>query len=140
MNFVLISGRLTKEADVRYAASGDNMAIARFTLAVDRRGKKEDGQQTADFINCVAFGKTAETIEKYTTKGTKIILRGHWQSGSYKNKDGATVYTNDCIVDEFEFAESKKDTQETAPSAPAHTDSDGFMNIPDGIDEELPFN
>ena len=83
--------------------------------------------------------KTAEVIEQYTSKGTKISLRGHWQTGNYKNKDGATVYTNDCIVDEFEFAESKRDTQETAQSAPA-TSNDGWMNIPDGIDEELPFN
>lgn len=138
MNLVILSGRITKDADVRYAQSGDNMAIARFTLAVDRRGKKEEGQQTADFIGCVAFGKTAETIEKYTSKGTKIMLRGHWQTGNYKTKDGATVYTNDCIVDEFEFAESKKETQETAPSAPA--DKDGFMST-DGVDmDELPFS
>ncbi len=143
MNIVILSGRLTKDADVRRSASGDNMAIARFSLAVDRKGKKEEGQQTADFINCVAFGKTAEVIEKHTSKGTKIMVRGRWQTGSYKsNKDGSTVYTNDCIVDEFEFAESKKDTQGSAPSAPEYgkPDQDGWMNVPDGIDEELPFN
>ena len=137
MNMVVLSGRLTKDAVVTYA-SNDNMAIAKFTLAVDRKGKKEEGKQSADFIQCVAFGKTAEVIDKYTSKGTGIILRGHWQTGSYQNKDGQTVYTNDCIVDEFEFKEPKKETQETAPSAPA--DKDGFMNIPDGIDSELPFN
>lgn len=137
MNIVILSGRLTKDAEVKYSQGSDSMAIARFTLAVDRKGKKQEGQQTADFINCVAFSKTAEVIEKYTSKGSKIALRGHWQSGSYKNKDGVTVYTNDCIVDEFEFGESKKDTQDNAPSAPV--DQDGFMNIPDGVDDELPF-
>jgi single-strand DNA-binding protein len=129
---------MTNDTKITYPQGGDNMAIAHFTLACDRKGKKEEGKQNADFINCVAFGKTAEVIEKYTGKGSKVMVRGHWQSGSYKNKDGQTVYTNDCIVDEFEFCESKKETQETAPSAPA--DKDGFMNIPDGIDSELPFN
>ena len=138
MNRVIISGRTTRDAEIRYSQGGDNMAIARFTLAVDRRGKKEEGQQTADFINCTAFGKTAETIEKHVFKGTKIMVCGRWQSGSYKNKDGQTVYTNDCVVDEFEFCERKADTQDNAPEAP--TNNDGFMNIPDGIDEELPFN
>ena len=137
MNLVILSGRLTKDADIKYAQGSDNMAIARFSLAVDRRGKKQEGQPTADFINCVAFGKTAEVIEKYTSKGSKIALRGHWQSGSYKNKDGVTVYTNDCIVDEFEFGESKKEAQGNAPSAPA--DQDGFFNVPDDIAEDLPF-
>lgn len=138
MNIVLLGGRFTGDAKITWTQSGDNMAIAHFTLACDRKGKKEEGKQSADFINCVAFGKTAEVIEKYTGKGSKVMIRGHWQSGSYKNKDGQTVYTNDCIVDEFEFCESKKETQETAPSAPAG--KDGFMNIPDGIDSELPFN
>jgi single-strand DNA-binding protein len=134
----MLAGRMTNDTKITYAQGGDNMAIAHFTLACDRKGKKEEGKQNADFINCVAFGKTAEVIEKYTGKGSKVMVRGHWQSGSYKNKDGQTVYTNDCIVDEFEFCEGKKETQETAPSAPA--DKDGFMNIPDGIDSELPFN
>ena len=139
MNVILLGGRLTGDATIAYAQSGENMAIARFTLAVDRRKQKNSADtQTADFINCVAFGKTAEVIEKYTSKGTKIMLRGHWQTGSYKsNKDGKTVYTNDCVVDEFEFCEGKKETQETAPSAPV--DKDGFMNVVDGINEELPF-
>lgn len=139
MNLVLLAGRMTKEATISYAQNGDNMAIAHFTLACDRKGKKEEGKQSADFVNCVAFGKTAEVIEKYTGKGSKVMVRGHWQSGSYKNRDGQTVYTNDCIVDEFEFCESKKETQETAPSTPK-TSEDGWMNIPDGIDSELPFN
>lgn len=138
MNIVLLGGRFTGDSKITYAQNGDNMAIAHFTLACDRKGKKEEGKQSADFINCVAFGKTAEVIEKYTGKGSKVMVRGHWQSGSYKNKDGQTVYTNDCIVDEFEFCESKKETQDTAPSAPV--DKDGFMNIPDEIDSDLPFN
>lgn len=137
MNIVILSGRLTKDAEVRYSQNGDNMAIARFTLAVDRRGAK-DGQQTADFITCTAFGKTAEIIEKYTSKGSKIALEGHWQTGSYKNKDGQTVYTNDCIVDKFEFGESKGQTQDNAPKAPSIPE-DKWVSIPDGVDMDLPF-
>ena len=136
MNLVMLKGRMTNVATISVSAN-DDMTIARFTMAVDRKGKKVEGKQNADFIPCVAFGKTAETIEKYTDKGTAILIRGHWQTGSYQNKDGKTVYTNDCIVDEFEFCESKKETQETAPSAPV--DKDGFMNVVDGINEELPF-
>ena len=141
-NYVIISGRLTRDAAITYAQNSDNMTIARFTLAVDRKGKKEEGQQTADFISCVAFGKTAEVIEKHTTKGTRIMVRGHWQTGSYKNKDGQTVYTNDCVVDEFGFAESKNAsgnsdsaTREPAPSAAG----DEWMQVPEGLDEHLPF-
>ena len=115
------------------------MAIASFTLAVDRKFKK-DGEQSADFINCKAFGKTAEVIEKYVSKGTKIIVEGRWQTGSYKNKDGATVYTNDCMVESIEFCESRNASQQSGNERPQPMkDSDGFMNIPDGIDEELPF-
>lgn len=138
MNIILLSGKLTGDAKITYAQGGDNMAIARFTLACDRKGKKEEGKQNADFINCTAFGKTAEVIEKYTGKGSKVMVRGHWQSGNYKNKDGQTVYTNDCIVDEFEFCEGKKETQETAQSAPV--DNDGFMNVEGMADADLPFN
>jgi single-strand DNA-binding protein len=138
MNIILLCGRFTGDAKITYAQNGDNMAIAHFTLACDRKGKKEEGKQSADFINCVAFGKTAEVIEKYTGKGSKVMVRGHWQSSSYKNKDGQTVYTNDCIVDEFEFCESKKETQETAQSAPV--DKDGFMNVEGMADADLPFN
>ena len=113
------------------------MCIARFTLAVDRRVKKED-EQSADFIQCIAFGKTAEFVEKYIKKGIKVCLEGRWQTGSYTNKEGTKIYTNDCIVEQMEFAESKKaDSEQPAPTA----DADGFMNIPDGVDDEgLPFN
>ena len=138
MNRVFLMGRLTKDPNVTYTQGAEAMCIARYTLAVDRRGKKQDGQQNADFISCVAFKEKAEFTEKYLKQGTKILVEGHIQTGSYKNKDGQTVYTTDVIVDTQEFAESKKDTQDNAPSAPA--DKDGFMNVPDGLDEELPFN
>lgn len=131
MNKVILMGRLVRDAEVRYSAGSNSMAVARFTLAVDRRFKK-DGEPSADFISCVAFGKSAEFVEKYVKKGTKIVLDGHWQTGSFTNKDGQKVYTNDCVVDSMEFAESKK--QET-------TTDDGFMNIPDNLEDEgLPFN
>lgn len=134
MNKVALIGRLTKDPDVRYSQNGDQqIAIARFSLAVDRRGK----DQEADFISCVAFGKTAETIEKYLGKGRKIAIFGHIQTGSYTNKEGVKVYTTDVIADEFEFCDSKN-AELTAPAQ--QTDSNGFMNIPDDIDEDLPFN
>lgn len=131
MNRIILLGRLTADPEVRY--SQDGMCVAKFTLAVDRKVKKE-GQPTADFIRCTAFGKGGEFAEKYLKKGTKIALEGHWQTGSYKNQEGVMIYTNDCIVDQMEFAESKKSEQTT------QTTDDGFMNIPDGIAEELPFN
>ena len=131
MNLTIFIGRLTADPEVRY--SQDGMCVAKFTLAVDRRIKK-DGQPTADFIRCTAFGKGGEFAEKYLKKGTKIALEGHWQTGSYKNQEGVMIYTNDCIVDRLEFAESKKSEQTT------QTTDDGFMSIPDGIAEELPFN
>ena len=137
MNKVILMGRLVRDPDVRYSQSSQPMAIARFTLAVDRRFKKE-GEQSADFISCVAFGKIGEFVEKYLRKGTKIALDGHWQTGSYTNKDGAKVYTNDCVADSIEFAESKK-TDNPAPAPEVKTDEE-FMSIPDGMDEELPFN
>lgn len=144
MNRVILLGRLTRDPDIRYSQNGDNMAIARYTLAVDRRGRRNEdsNQQTADFIGCVAFGKNAEFAEKYLRQGTKIAITGRIQTGSYTNRDGQKVYTTDVVVDEQEFAESKRETQDNAPSAPDYgtPDSDGFMNIPDGIDEELPFN
>lgn len=138
MNRVILIGRLTKDPSITYSQGAETMCIARYTLAVDRRGKKQEGQQTADFISCVAFKRNAEFAEKYLKQGTKIAVEGHIQTGSYKNKDGQTVYTTDVAIDSQEFAESKKETQDNAPAAPA--DQDGFMNIPDGIDEELPFN
>ena len=127
MNRCILSGRLCRDPEVRYS---QEKAVAKFTLAVDRTKKDE-----ADFISCTAFGKNGEFVEKYLKKGTKIILEGRWQTGSYENKEGQKVYTNDCIVDHMEFAESKKDGE-----AKPQTDSDGFMNIPDNIAEELPFN
>lgn len=145
MNKVILMGRLTREPDVRWTQGQDQKATARFTLAVDRRGKQEENRQSADFISCVAFGKLAEFAEKYLTKGTKIVLVGRIATGSYKNRDGKTVYTTDVIADEMEFAESKAaagNNQNGQQAAPAQypTDNDGFMNIPDGIDEELPFS
>ena len=131
MNCVILCGRLTREPNVSYTTGAEPMAVAKFTLAVDRRKKDE-----ADFIQCTAFGKNAEFAEKYLTKGTKIIVEGRWQTGSYKNKEGQTVYTNDCIVDSMEFAESKRSD---APQNEPQTDDKGFMNIPEGIQEELPF-
>jgi single-strand DNA-binding protein len=126
------------------------MAIARFTLAVDRRGRRQDGadQQTADFIGCVAFGRQAEFAEKYLRQGTKVAVTGRIQTGSYTNKDGQKVYTTDVVLDDIEFAESKNaqgggdsNYSYQAPQRPAPSAAgDGFMNIPDGIDEELPFN
>ena len=134
MNKVQLVGRLTKEPEVRYAQNDTSMAIARFTVAVDRKTKREN-EQSADFISCVAFGKTAQFIEKYFAKGNRIGLCGHIQTGSYTDKDGNKVYTTDVIVDEAEFVESKGSAAETKPA----TDENGFMNIPDNIDEDLPF-
>ena len=138
MNSVDITGRMTREPDIRYA-TGNNTAVAKFCIAVNRKFRQE-GQPTADYINCVAFGKLGEFVEKYGRKGVKFEIHGRWQTGSYKNKDGNTVYTNDCMVESIEFAESKSNSSQQGNSAPEQTGSDGFMNIPDGIDEELPFN
>ena len=150
MNRVILMGRLTRDPDIRYSQGGDNMEIARFTLAVDRRGRRQDGadQQNADFIGCVAFGRTAEFAEKYLRQGTKIAVTGRIQTGSYTNKDGQKVYTTDVVLDDIEFAESKNAQGGDAGAGAYHAPSrpepsaagDGFMNIPDGIDEELPFN
>ena len=149
MNRVILMGRLTRNPDIRYSQSGDNMAIARFTLAVDRRGRKSENgsdQQSADFISCVCFGKTAEFADKYLRQGTKIAVTGRIQTGSYTNRDGQKVYTTDVVLDDIEFAESKNaqsndSSAYRAPSRPEPSAAgEGFMNIPDGIDEELPFN
>lgn len=140
MNKVILMGRPTKNPEVRYSQGEKSTAIARYTLAVDRRFKR-DGDQTADFINCIAFGKSAEFAEKYFHKGTKVVVTGRIQTGSYTNKDGQKVYTTDVVVEDQEFAESKATSQQNQQnnSTPA-TDSDGFTNIPDGIDEEMPFS
>ena len=147
MNKCVLMGRLTRDPEVRYTQGDNASAVARFSLAVDRRFKK-DGEQTADFINCVAFGKTGEFIEKYGCKGTKFVVEGRIQTGSYINKDGQKVYTTDVVVEQVEFVESKAASAQngnqnaSTPTRPnvAQNDSDGFMNIPDAIDEELPFN
>lgn len=133
-------GRLTKDPEVRYSQGDNSMAIARYTLAVDRKFKR-DGEPNADFINCIAFGKNGEFSEKYLHKGIKILVEGRWQSGNYTNKDGKKVYTNDCVVESCEFAESKNASQQNGQSSrpqPSNSD-DGFMQIPDNM-EDLPFN
>lgn len=130
MNKAIISGRLCRDTETRY--SGE-LAISRYTLAVDRRFKKE-GEPEADFINCVAFGKSGEFAEKYFRKGMKVAVTGRIQTGSYTNNEGVKVYTTDIVVEEQEFCEKKEQDQ------PSTSSGDGFMNIPDGIDEELPFN
>ena len=147
MNKVILMGRLTRDPEVRYSQGANSLAIARYTLAVDRRFRR-DGEATADFINCVAFGKSAEFAERYLRQGVKIAVTGRIQTGSYTNRDGQKVYTTEVVVEESEFAESKANS--SAPSnnsyqaSPAPSPSadigDGFMNIPDGIDEELPFS
>ncbi|PXV91877.1 single-strand binding protein [Lachnotalea glycerini] len=144
MNKVILMGRLTRDPEVRYSQGDNATAVARYSLAVDRRFKR-DGEPSADFINCVAFGKTGEFAEKYLHQGMKIAVTGRIQTGSYTNKDGQKVYTTDVIVEEHEFAESKGAANEggyqaAAKPSPTTAVGDGFMNIPDGIDEELPFN
>ncbi len=150
MNKVILMGRLTRDPEVRYTQGDNQMAIARYTLAVDRRFNRSGDENTADFISCVAFGKSGEFAERYLRKGTKIAVTGRIQTGSYTNKDGVKVYTTDVVVEDQEFAESKNsngnnsfdgnygggNSSQPAPMAAG----DGFMNIPDGIDEELPFN
>ena len=143
MNKVILMGRLTRDPEVRYSQGESAMAIARFTLAVDRRFRREEA--SADFISCVAFGKTAEFLEKYFRQGMKAVVCGSIRTGSYTNKDGQKVYTTDVVVEETEFAESKgaqadSGFQPASRPQPSAAMGDGFMNIPDGIDEELPFN
>ena len=157
MNKLILMGRLTRDPEVRYSAGENSTAVARYTLAVDRRFRRNnDGEQTADFIGCVAFGRSAEFAEKYFRQGLKVIVTGRIQTGSYTNKDGQRVYTTDVVVEDQEFAESKAASmanggdgyqtgyqQSQAPAskpAPSAAVGDGFMNIPDGIEEELPFN
>lgn len=132
-------GRLTRDPEVRYSQGQNSIAIAKFALAVDRRFKR-DGEPTADFINCLVFGKSAEFAEKYFRKGMRITISGRIQTGSYTNKDGVKVYTTEVVVEEQEFAESKKSSESNAPASNQQPGGDGFMNIPDGIDEELPFS
>ena len=152
MNKVVLVGRLTRDPEVRYSQGDSATAVARYTVAVDRRFKR-DGEPTADFIPCVVFGRSAEFAEKYFRQGMRISVSGRIQTGSYTNKDGVRVYTTEVIVEDQEFAESKAVSDANAgsfraaapspapaPATPVSDAGDGFMNIPDGIDEELPFN
>ena len=147
MNKVILMGRLTRDPEVRYSQGESSIAIAKFTLAVNRRVRQQDNTQPeADFISCVAFGKTAEFAEKYLRQGTKITVTGHIQTGNYTNRDGQKVYTTEVVVEDMEFAESKQAQAgntsggTTARPEPSEATGDGFMNIPDGIGDELPFN
>jgi len=144
MNKVQIVGRLTRDPEVRYSTGENATAVARFSVAVNRRNKNAEGQYEADFINCVAFGKSGEFIEKYFRKGMAIGLTGRIQTGSYTNKEGVKVYTTEVIVEESEFVESKGSGESNQPSsrpAPSSASNSGFMNIPDGVEDEgLPFN
>lgn len=144
MNKVILMGRLTRDPDVRYSAGESGTSVARYTLAVDRRFNRRDGEATADFISCVAFGRSAEFAEKYFHQGLKVVVTGRIQTGSYTNRDGNKVYTTDVAVEEQEFAESKAaagqgENSRSEQKPEPQVDADGFMNIPDGIDEELPF-
>ena len=139
MNKVIEIGRLTKDPEIRYSQGANTTCVAKYTLAVDRKFKQE-GQPNADFINCIAFGKLGEFAEKYLHKGVKIAVTGRRQTGSYKNKDGNTVYTTDVVVEEQEFCESKSSNQSQQNERPQQS-SDDFMSIPEGLDDTgLPFN
>lgn len=146
MNKAILMGRLTRDPEVRYSQNDSSMAIARFSLTVDRRYKKQGDTVTADFFNCTAFGKQGEYVEKYLKKGTKIVVTGRIQNDNYTNKDGQKVYSVQIMVEEIEFAESKASAQSNegsdggAQPQMGAPDADGFMNIPDGIGSELPFN
>ena len=142
MNKVILVGRLTKDPEVRYSGEENALAVARYTIAVERRFKR-DGEPTADFIPCVVFGRSAEFAEKYFRQGMRVSVSGRIQTGSYTNKDGMKVYTTDVIVEEQEFAESRTEREANRgvhQQAAKKEAGDGFMNIPEGIDEELPFN
>ena len=147
MNKAIMMGRLTRDPEVRYSQGANSTAIARFSIAVGRRIKRE-GEPDADFFKCTCFGKQAEFVEKYLHQGVKVVLSGRIQNDNYTNKDGQMVYSVGIMVDEIEFAESKNASAGNANAAPAGNNNgsssagsgDGFMNIPDGIDEELPFN
>lgn len=140
MNKVILMGRLTRDPEIRYTQAAEPMAIAHYNLAVDRRyTRNQSNDQSADFIQCVAFGKSAEFTEKYLKKGTKIVLEGRIQTGSYTNKDGVKVYTTEVVVETQEFAESKGTSERSERPEPGNASNDGFMNIPSGIENDLPF-
>lgn len=138
MNKCVLIGRLTRDPDVRYTQSEEPTAVARYTLAVDRKYKR-DGDATADFINCVAFGRQGEFAEKYLHQGLKIAVIGRIQTGSYTNQEGRKIYTTNVVVEEHDFCEKKADS-DAYQNTQRETDSDGFMNVPDGIEDELPFH
>ena len=138
MNKVILMVRLTRDPDVRYSSGDGSTAVARYILAVDRRFHR-DGDATADFIGCVAFGRQAEFTEKYLRQGTKIAITGRIQTGSYTNREGRKVYTTDVVVEEQEFAEGKNAERPREQGATPQTNTDGFMTIPDGVDEDIPF-
>ena len=145
MNKVILMGRLTRDPDIKYIQNEQQTAVARFTIAVDRRFKRQGEDQAADFINCVAFGKTAEFVEGYLKQGTKVVGCGRIQTGSYTNKEGQRVYTTDVVIEELEFAESKKNAQQYDAGSEAQRPesseaADGFINIPDGLEDGLPFS
>ena len=145
MNMLILCGRLVRDPEVRYSAGQRSMAVSKYTLAVERKGKKKEGEQSADFINCIAFDKSAEFSEKYFTKGLRVLISGRIQTGSYTNKDGYKVYTTDVIVEEQEFADGKnqieKNNNDPGVSPYGPMIGDGFMNIPEGIEDDgLPFN
>lgn len=140
MNKITLLGRLCDDPEVRYTQTQTPLAIARYRLAVDRRFKKE-GEPTADFIPCLAFGKLGELTEKYLKKGSKVAITGRLQTGSYKNNENKTIYTWEVVVEEMDFCDSKSDTQgNKVTQFPTQASSDGFMNVPEGLEEELPFN
>ena len=140
MNKVMLVARLCRDPEVRYTQGENASAVARFSVAVNRRFKNAEGNYDADFVNCVAFGKTADFIEKYFKKGMAIGIAGRIQTGNYTNKDGVKVYTTDVVVEEAEFVESKNSADSNAAANTDKTIDDEFMNIPDGIEDELPFN
>ena len=147
MNKAIIMGRLVRDADIRWSQGEEQLCIARFTLAVDRRYKKSNDEKTADFISCIAFGRIAEFMEKFGHKGVKFVTEGRIQTGSYTNRDGQKVYTTDVVVEQIEFAESKNSSlqnsmvqQDQEQKQSLKEDENGFMMIPEGIDDELPFN
>jgi single-strand DNA-binding protein len=147
MNRVILMGRLTRDPEVRYSQGERSMAVSRYTLAVDRRGRRnqDNGEQSADFINCVAFDRAGEFAEKYFHQGMRVLVSGRIQTSNYTNKEGKKVYTTDVIVDDQEFADSKgaasNGSQSQDRPVPTNAVGDGFMNIPDGVEDEgLPFN
>ena len=137
MNKVILVGRLTRDPEIRYSQGESSMAVGRYTIAINRR-VKPDQEQTADYIRCIVFGRSAEFSEKYFRQGMRIAVSGRIQTGSYVNKDGIKVYTTEVVVEEQEFAESKAEAEGRPQEST--TDADGFMNVPDGLDEELPFH